>query len=121
MTIEEEDKRVELVPADSRLKTITWAEGGQNLMLEFQGPHLGANDPQELVACELHWVTDLSINLDFGKYGDLPLVWQSSGTRLADNEWEVEIDFGGTPAGSLRCRCNRFRVDRHQDDGRSSA
>lgn len=101
---------------DHRLSAVEWLAGGRDLRLSFQPPRAqGACEPPQ-VRFRLVWVSGLCIQLDFGDFGDRPLVFESS-FIWTNREWSILIDFSGTPDGSIEARCNSIEADMGEQRG----
>lgn len=90
--------------SDSELKGFGWSKNGEDLWLKFSL----ADDTT--VTILFTWVTSLLINVDFGNYFGMPLVFESHFNTMDDMSWEVEIIFGAAPEGKIKFNCNNITL-----------
>ena len=94
---------------DHRLVCLEWLESGEDLQLTFEPPRGCPQAPSSLLRIRFVWVTCLRLNLEFGDYGDRPLVFESTISPSAGG-LSASIDFAGAPKGSISFSCSSLCI-----------
>jgi hypothetical protein len=90
---------------DCRLCELRWSQDGQDVYLAFHTP---AGKPLTVKAT---WATEVQIDVDFGTYSGMPLVFDSDVVVLDDGSIRLRVDFGAAPEGFISLRCNQLDIE----------
>lgn len=52
------------------------------------------------------FVTNLRIDMDFGKMAGEALLWDAEAKQISESDWQISLDFGGAPEGSITFACS---------------
>ena len=91
---------------DSNLTGLRWVNDGQDLILDFSTPE------NEILSLRFVWVYNLKIDMTFGEYGGLPLLFESNFQRQDEKTWVVDLDFAGAPNGGIAFNCSDVEIVR---------
>src|SRR5687767_10900417 len=83
-----------------------WVNEGRNLILDFDSPD------DEAFSLKFVWVSRLEIDMEFGEFGGVPLLWESKFQRQENKSWLVDLDFGGAPKGGIQFNCDDVELVR---------
>ena len=105
---------------DSTLLSFAWTGKDEpDLMIDLELPQPMAMSGGTCPVLHLYfvWATELTINMDFGRYAGAPFLWEATFSRLPLSRWRVRMDFGGTPKGDLSFECNQVRASLGTGEG----
>jgi hypothetical protein len=86
---------------DARLQSIHWIDN--DLLLTFVQAGTGA-----VLRFQFVWATGLVMDLDFGAYIGMGMLWHNDVTGLSSGEMVVKLDFGGAPRGVIEFKCSEI-------------
>jgi hypothetical protein len=84
---------------DARVRSISW--DNNDVVFDL----LCSAAPQLPRKLRLRAVSRVRIDMDFGDYVGLPLVYSGAVRGLDRGHWAVQIDFGAAPEGGFACEC----------------
>lgn len=92
---------------DASLGALVWE--GDDLIITLELPY---SDPRrECLSLCFAYTSNLRVDIDFRDYVGLPLLFEATFTRQASNRWEVVLNFGAAPEGSITFKCNDIRLE----------
>lgn len=94
----------ELDWCDIRLESISWDEGGRDLVIRMSGPE---EPKRRTIRCRWAEALDIRIQHPEGR-GGRPLTWDGAIKPLQDGRYSVALDFAST--GELRVTCSEIDV-----------
>ena len=99
------DPRLQHGLGDHRLSRLGWSPNGEDLRLTFQKPGGG----QVIVTAS--WATEIRIDIDFGEYSGMPLVFESHVDHTERRGLHFRVEFGAAPEGYISCRCTSLVIE----------
>jgi hypothetical protein len=99
------DQIIETGLGDYRLLSLGWT-GDCDLECCFEPP-----GTHGLLRLRFIWSMQVRIELDFGPYSGMPLLWESEIALDRENKlYRVRLDFGGAPEGTITLTCNEIHA-----------
>jgi hypothetical protein len=95
---------------DVEPRSLSWSEGGQDLVLSLRLPASLSDKDRDLVlrAC---WARDLRVSLAFAENANgYPVTWDVVFEHVTRTEWFVRFEFGSL--GDLSFRCTSLELKR---------
>jgi hypothetical protein len=92
---------------DYRLKSFAWSEDGNDVLLVLRSAGVTVQD----LCIRFIWATKVRIDLDFGSYAGMPLLFECSFATEGTGVHRVHFQFGGAPDGEISLECNEAVVD----------
>jgi hypothetical protein len=88
---------------DYRVQAIEWSSEGNDLILRLVPPE-DTDAPSTTV--RFVWATKVQLNVDFGDYSGLPLIFGATVSKDApDKSLAINIAFGAAPEGFISLLC----------------
>lgn len=89
---------------DSHLQSISWLPNQEDVQIGFVLPD------EQSITIHFTWVTNFKIEMDFGDQIGMGLTWEVKFKKRLNEEWNVNIEFGGAPDGGISFDCNSFKL-----------
>ena len=112
--------RVTAMPwGDLELLSLSWVEGGRDLLLNLRLPvSTPERSHERSLLCR--WTHGVVMRLEFQEgRGGCALTWDTTFTRRSDDTWSVLFDFGS--CGELRFNCNELELVSAESESTSGA
>jgi len=87
---------------DCQVQSISWLPNQEDIQIEFSlTKELIEIYKQESISMHFTWASNLKIEMGFGDYIGMGLIWEVNFMKQLNNSWNVSIEFGGTPKGAI--------------------
>jgi len=84
---------------DERVRSISWAN--DDLLVDLALP----SRPERNLCLRFVAIARLRIDLDYGEYVGLPLLFSAEAHELEPGRWKILFEFGAAPDGKIEFEC----------------
>ena len=93
--------------SDFRLCSFEWSENEDDICIQFKEKF---KNKTNYVTLLFVWVSNLTVEIEFGDYVGAPLLFESMFKELQKHRWSVILNFGAAPEGSISFECNDIKL-----------